>query len=91
MVDIRCDQDSGNADDPQVPPSLLAAEGLSHRTDEDEIKDVEVDAEEHHENADDYVRIGAVIEGNAGGFDAEAAGARRGEGVQDTVKNGHPA
>ena len=70
---------------------LLGGKGLLEMTQQQEIVQVEVDAEQQHKHADDDFKIGVVVGTHTQRLVAEAAGARRAEGMNQRVKQRHTA
>ena len=62
---------------------FLGRKCLLKMTQQQEIIEVEVDAEQQHEYADDDLKIGAVVRADAQRLVAESACARRAEGVDE--------
>ena len=62
---------------------LLGGERLTEMTQQQEIIQVKVNAEQQHEHADDDLKIRAVVRADAQRLVAESACARRAEGVDE--------
>ena len=88
--DVGGDQRDAHAHDAQIVPALAALGGRAEAADQQQVVEVEVDAEEQHEHRDDPLQIRAVA-CDAVGLHAEAAGARGAEGVHDALEQRHAA
>ena len=76
--------------DAQIPVQLLAAQRIAPVPRDGTVKQREIDAEQHHEKRDDPLDQWAVEGRDAGAVIAEAARARRAEGMDRRVVGIHP-
>ena len=91
VEDVHRDGQHSGRDNKEVNPQFLRAEHLPETLDQEEVVKVEVHAEQEHKNANHNVKIRVVVRSDAEIAAAEAAGARRTEGMDAGVKQGHPA
>ena len=91
MGDVDGDSPHRRRHNHNVGPQLLRAEHIPEPADEQEVIEVEVHAEQQHENADDHIEIGALIGAHAQVPAAEAAGAGGAEGMDAGIEQGHAA
>ena len=91
MQDVEGDGDRGEAHNAKVGQHFLGAECIAETTQQQEIIEVKVDAEQQHEYADDDFKVRVIVRPHAESLVAETAGARRAEGVDERVEHRHAA
>src|SRR5699024_1448091 len=85
LEEVEGDGGGGDGDDAQEAADLLGAQGVLDAAHQDQVVDVEVDAEEDHKDAQQHLHIGAAVARDAGGGHGEAAGTGRAEGQTQAV------
>ena len=88
---IEGDEEHGRQSSAQIHAQLLAFQHLLEIPHQQQKIEVEIDAEQQHEDGDYAVHISAVIKADAGVFDGKAARAGGAERVYQTVKQRHAA
>ena len=91
MGHIHSDGQHRRSHNPQISPQFLGVEHIPEPADHQEVIEVEIDAEQQHENTDHKLVIGISIRTYTEIAVAEAAGASGAEGVDAGVKERHPS
>ena len=91
MGHIHSDGQHRRSHNPQISPQFLGVEHIPEPADHQEVIEVEIDAEQQHENSDHKLVIGISIRTYTEIAVAEATGASGAEGVDAGVKERHPS
>ena len=87
-ADIPGHDQDGGSDDPKVSFQFLGAESLTEFPAEDQVVDIEINAEQDHKNGYDHLQMRGIA-GHAVVFDTESSGAGGAERDAESVKDGH--
>src|SRR5699024_5141680 len=87
-ADIPGHDQDGGSDDSKVGFQFLGAESLTEFPAEDQVVDIEINAEQNHKNGYDHLQMRGIA-GHAVVFDTESSGAGGAERDAESVKDGH--
>ena len=91
MNDIGSDHRCGNPYNDQIIPQFFVFEHRFEIPHQKQVKHIEVDTEQQHENGNHIFKIWTVISSDTAVFDGETTSTRCGEGMVDAVKERHTA